>query len=61
MEFEVLEPGHVLVPNYHFINQEGVCVFVASEHAAVETQAAAGGPLREHRLDSRETSFRKAR
>ena len=32
MEFEVLEPGHVLVPNYHFINQEGVCVFVASEH-----------------------------
>ena len=29
MEFEVLEPGHVLVPNYHFINQEGVCVFVA--------------------------------
>src|SRR5688572_15658829 len=34
MEFEVLEPGHVLVPNYHFINQEGVCVFVASEHDA---------------------------
>ena len=32
MEFEVLEAGHVLVPNYHFINQEGVCVFVASEH-----------------------------
>jgi lipopolysaccharide transport system ATP-binding protein len=32
MEFEVLEPGHVLVPNYHFINQEGVCVFVASEN-----------------------------
>jgi lipopolysaccharide transport system ATP-binding protein len=32
MEFEVLQSGHVLVPNYHFINQEGVCVFVASEH-----------------------------
>ncbi len=33
MEFEVLQPGHVLVPNYHFINQEGVCVFVAAENA----------------------------
>ncbi|HSB29504.1 MAG TPA: ABC transporter ATP-binding protein [Pyrinomonadaceae bacterium] len=32
MEFEVLQSGHVLVPNYHFINQEGVCVFIASEH-----------------------------
>jgi len=32
MEFEVLQGGHVMVPNYHFINQEGVCVFVASEH-----------------------------
>lgn len=32
MEFEVLEAGHVLVPNYHFINQEGVCAFTASEH-----------------------------
>ena len=32
MEFDVLEDGHVLVPNYHFINQEGVCVFIASEH-----------------------------
>jgi lipopolysaccharide transport system ATP-binding protein len=31
MEFEVLQPGHVLVPNYHFVNQEGVCVFVAME------------------------------
>lgn len=34
MEFDVLEAGHVLVPNYHFINQEGVCVFIASEHDA---------------------------
>lgn len=31
MEFDVLETGHVLVPGYHFMNQEGVCVFVASE------------------------------
>ncbi len=29
MEFDVLEPGHVLVPNYHFVNQEGVYLFVA--------------------------------
>ncbi len=32
MEFEVLQPGHVLVPNYHFVNQEGVLVFIANEH-----------------------------
>jgi lipopolysaccharide transport system ATP-binding protein len=32
MEFEVLKDGHVLVPNYHFLNEEGVCVFGASEH-----------------------------
>ena len=32
MEFEVLDAGHVLVPGYHFMNEEGVCVFVASEH-----------------------------
>ena len=31
MEFDVLSGGHVLVPNYHFINQEGVCVFMAHE------------------------------
>ena len=31
MEFVVLEAGHVLVPGYHFTNQEGVTVFVASE------------------------------
>lgn len=34
MEFEVLEAGQVLVPNYHVINQEGVCVFIAHEHDA---------------------------
>jgi lipopolysaccharide transport system ATP-binding protein len=32
MEYQVLESGHVLVPNYHFYNEEGVCAFVASEH-----------------------------
>jgi len=31
MEYEVLTPGHVLVPNYHFFNEEGVCVFVAGD------------------------------
>ena len=34
MEFEVLEAGQVLVPNFHFFNQEGVCVFIANEHDA---------------------------
>jgi lipopolysaccharide transport system ATP-binding protein len=34
MEYEVLQPGHVLVPNYHFYNQDGVCAFVASETSA---------------------------
>lgn len=32
MEFEVLEGGHVLVPNFKFVNQDGLCVFIASEH-----------------------------
>jgi lipopolysaccharide transport system ATP-binding protein len=32
MEFEVVKPGHILVPNYHFFNEEGVYVFVASDH-----------------------------
>jgi lipopolysaccharide transport system ATP-binding protein len=31
MEFEVLKAGHVLVPNYHFFNEEGVYIFVASD------------------------------
>jgi lipopolysaccharide transport system ATP-binding protein len=31
MSFDVLKDGHVLVPNYHFFNDEGVCVFVASD------------------------------
>jgi lipopolysaccharide transport system ATP-binding protein len=28
MEYEVLEPGRVLVPNYHFFNEDGVCAFI---------------------------------
>jgi lipopolysaccharide transport system ATP-binding protein len=32
MEFEVLQPGHVLVPNHHFFNDEGVCAFISVEH-----------------------------
>jgi len=32
MEFEVLKDGHVLVPNLHFINEEGQNVFVATDH-----------------------------
>jgi lipopolysaccharide transport system ATP-binding protein len=31
MEFEVLKAGNVLVPNYHFFNEEGVCIFIASD------------------------------
>jgi lipopolysaccharide transport system ATP-binding protein len=31
MEYEVLEGGHVLVPNLHFFNEEGIYVFAASE------------------------------
>ncbi len=31
MEYEVLQSGYVLVPNYHFYNEEGVYAFVASE------------------------------
>jgi lipopolysaccharide transport system ATP-binding protein len=28
--FEVLESGHVLTPNHHFYNDEGICVFIAN-------------------------------
>jgi lipopolysaccharide transport system ATP-binding protein len=31
MEYEVLRSGHVLAPNYHFYNEEGVYAFVALE------------------------------
>jgi lipopolysaccharide transport system ATP-binding protein len=32
MEFDVLRPGHSLVPNFHFFNEEGNCVFIAGDH-----------------------------
>jgi lipopolysaccharide transport system ATP-binding protein len=28
MEYEVLQPGYTLVPNLHFYNDEGTCVFI---------------------------------
>ncbi|MCL4552153.1 MAG: ABC transporter ATP-binding protein, partial [Candidatus Marsarchaeota archaeon] len=31
MEFDVLKPGHVLVPNCHFFNEEGLYLFVTSD------------------------------
>ena len=31
MEFEVLKSGHVLTPCYGFANEEGVCIFMASD------------------------------
>jgi lipopolysaccharide transport system ATP-binding protein len=31
MEYEVLEGGHALVPNYHVFNEEGVCIFVVQD------------------------------
>ena len=31
MEFEVTTPGHVLVPNFHFFNEEGVNIFIAGD------------------------------
>jgi lipopolysaccharide transport system ATP-binding protein len=32
LEFEVLQAGHVLVPNYHFTNEDGAYAFVAADH-----------------------------
>jgi lipopolysaccharide transport system ATP-binding protein len=31
MEYEVLRSSHVLSPNFHFHNEEGVCAFIANE------------------------------
>ena len=31
LEWEVLKPGRVLVPNLHFLNQEGVIIFISSD------------------------------
>ena len=32
MEFEVLQPGRVLVPAFDFVNEEGVYLFVVTDH-----------------------------
>ncbi len=32
MEFDVLSAGHLLVPNFHFFNEEGTCIFIAGDH-----------------------------
>ncbi len=32
IEYEVLKLGYVLLPNYHFFNEEGVYLFVAGDH-----------------------------
>jgi lipopolysaccharide transport system ATP-binding protein len=32
IEFEVLTPGCILVPNLHFFNEEGLCIFIANDH-----------------------------
>jgi lipopolysaccharide transport system ATP-binding protein len=31
MEYEVLTPNYLLVPNYHFYNEEGTCVFAVHD------------------------------
>ncbi len=31
MEYEVLQGGHILLPNYHFFNEEGVYVFISGD------------------------------
>ena len=32
MEFKVLNPGHVLVPNIHLFNEEGINIFIDHDH-----------------------------
>jgi lipopolysaccharide transport system ATP-binding protein len=32
MEFDVLEAGRVLVPNFHFYNEEGICLFIVNDN-----------------------------
>lgn len=34
MEYEVLKPGHILVPNFHFNNAEGLNIFVSADSAS---------------------------
>jgi lipopolysaccharide transport system ATP-binding protein len=35
MEYQVLESGHILTPNYHFFNEEGICAFIVSDQNTV--------------------------
>ncbi len=32
LEFDVLEAGHELTPNFHFFNEEGICLFITTDH-----------------------------
>ena len=32
IEYDVMENGHKLTPNFHFYNQEGICVFVSLDN-----------------------------
>jgi lipopolysaccharide transport system ATP-binding protein len=31
MEYEVLEPGHILVPNFHVYTEQGICAFIVHD------------------------------
>lgn len=31
MEYEVMEPGHVLVPNFQFYTEQGICAFIVHD------------------------------
>ena len=31
MEYKVIKSGSVLIPNYHFFNESGICIFVSSD------------------------------
>ena len=31
MVYEVLTPGQVIVPNYHFYSEEGICAFIVHD------------------------------
>jgi len=42
VEYEVLAGGHALVPNLHFYNEQGVCVFVAIDSDAAWRDRARG-------------------
>jgi lipopolysaccharide transport system ATP-binding protein len=44
MRYEVLQPGQALVPNYHFFNEAGICIFVAGDTSVWKDQARPVGP-----------------